>query len=95
MHDRGRLQEGISGEGGQEGKEAESVAPSWRENWIWAIWVEKQLLGGRAVGSLYIDCGGEEGGDDAAKEGGVLGDLLTQGGLIGAWIIPPASQRPR
>lgn len=69
MHGRGR-----EGGGGRGGREAESVAPSWRENCIWAIWVEKQPLGGRAIGSLYLDHGGEEGGDDAAKEGGVLGE---------------------
>lgn len=56
-------------------REEESTAPFWRENWIWAIWAEKQPLVGRAIGSLYTDHGGEEDGDDAAKEGGVLGDL--------------------
>lgn len=73
MHGRGRLQEGISGEGGQGGREAESVAPFWRENCIWAIWIEKQPLEGRAIGSPSIDHGGEKGGDDAARKGACWG----------------------
>lgn len=60
--------------------------------------LEGQLALGRGAGRRpsSLECGGEEGGGDAAEEGGPSGRPPDRGrpeaGPIGGWVIPPASQ---